>query len=335
MIIGTFSPSLTSNAITIFQKKRVTDDYSETDVAGTGSGQNPDDPTLQGNGPTRLAYHALRSGASTEWEYSNLKIGQNGNFWLDQYKDIIYWDYSTPTYSTAPGYDFLWKVTSIGVDPDGLIKEYNNYAPVRDGVQNVVFTGRMSADKTLIIGVSTKYDASGNAQYFLRIMTMNFFPWDQTLPTYSLNDLAGTYSFQKLGALSNQDGTVTSSWAYGQMNITGSGVTTFPSYNDSSSATSSSDTFTLSYYPDPGSDGKTYSDFANFTTPAQSGSSRYYDSNGKPLYTYYNFWSYGGTSVIPISPYYCNEHGSLSYIKDLFVMTRTDLLGNSMILALK
>jgi hypothetical protein len=333
LIAGTFSPTLSSRAITIFQKKRSTDDYSEDDVSGTGSGQNPKNPYLQGNGPTRFAYHLLMSGASTEWEYSNCKIGQHGNIWLDQYKDIIYWDYSTPTYSTAPGYDYLWKVTSIGVDPDGLVKEYSNYDP-----HNIVFTGRMSADKTLIIGVSTRDDGSGGKKFFLRIMEMNFYPWDRTLPTYSLNDLAGNYNFHKLGALTDSQGNVSPSWAYGQLLITGSGTSSFPSYTDSDSVSSSADTFTLSHFPDPGSDGKFYSDFANFTTPAQSGLSHYYDASGNPLHTYYDYWSYGRTTqplAIPINPNYYNEHGSLSYNKDLFVMTRTDSAGYSMYIGLK
>ena len=164
LMVGTFTPSVASRAITIFQKKRDTDDYRVADVSGTGSGQNPDDPTLQGNGPTRYAYHQLSSGSSTEWEYSNCKIGQHGGYWLEQYKDITYWDYSTPTYKVAAKYDYLWKVTSIGVALDGLVKEYSNYAAVRDGIHNVVFTGRMSADKTLIIGVSTHDDGSGETR---------------------------------------------------------------------------------------------------------------------------------------------------------------------------
>ena len=80
---------------------------------------------------------------------------------------------------------------------------------------------------------------------------------------------------------------------------------------------------------------KLYTDFANFTTPVQSGVSHYYDAYGKPYHTYYDYWSYGRTTqplALPISPDYYNEHGSLSYNHDLFVMTRTDSAGYSMII---
>jgi hypothetical protein len=337
MIVATFSPNVTSRGITIFQKKRDTDDYSELDVSGTGSGQNPYYPELQGNGPTRYAYHQLSSGSSTEWEYSNCKIGQHGGIWLEQYKDITYWDYGTPTYKVAAKYDYLGKVTSIGVDPDGLVKEYSNYAAVKDGIHNVVFTGRMSADKTLIIGVSTRDDGSGgNKTYFLKIMQLCFYPVDQALPVYTLNDLAGTYKFHKLSSAADAGNNVAATWAYGTMNITASGVLTFPEYRDSKSASTSSDMFTLFYYPDNGT--KAYTDFANFTTLAQSGASHYYDADGNPYHTYYDYWSYGRTDqplAIPISSEYYNEHGSLSYNRDMFVMTRTDDSGYAMIIGLK
>lgn len=363
MIVSTWTcADGVSRALTIFQKKRATDDYSEQDVSGTGSGQNPYNPYLQGNGPTRYAYHQISSGANTEWEYSNCKIGQHGQFWLEQYKDIIYWDYGTPTYKVAAKYDYLWKITSIGVDPDGLVKEYSNYATVRDGIHNVVFTGRMTADKTVIIGVSTRDDGSGgNRQYFLKIMELCFYPTDQALPVYTLNDLAGRYKFHKLSAISGSGGAVTPSWSYGVMSITNSGVTTFPEYTDSSNATTFPDTFTLAYYADNGI--KLYTDFANFTSPVQNGALRYFHlgTDGYPIgdvnknliqestetwYPYrttYDYWSYGRTNqplAIPINnaagqSYYYNEHGSLSYNRDLLVMTRTDSSGHSIIIGLK
>ncbi len=342
MIVATFSPDATSRAVTIFQRKRDTDDYSEMDVSGTGSGQNPYYPYLQGNGPTRYVYHQLSSGSGTEWEYSNCKIGQHGQFWNEDYKDIIYWDYGTPTYKVAPKYDYLWKVTSMGVAPDGLVKEYSNYATVLDGIHNVVFTGRMSADKTLIIGVSTRDDGSGgNRRYVLRVMQLCFFPVDQALPVYTLNDLAGTYRFHGLAAATDPSVDDTASWAYGTMNITASGVTTFPVYSDSEAGDSSSDTFTLSYYPDNGI--KLYTDFPNFTTPAQDGTSHYYDADGNPYYTNYDYWSYGRTDqplAIPIRDadgncYYYNEHASLTYNRDMVVMTRTDSHGHAMIIGVK
>ena len=337
MMVATFTPGTGSKGITIFQKKRDTDDYSEEDVSGTGSGQNPYHPYLQGNGPTRYAYHQLSSGYSNEWEYSNCKIGQHGGIWLEQYKDIIYWDYGTPTYKVAAKYDYLGKVTSIGVDSDGLVKEYSNYADVKDGIHNIVFTGRMSADKTLIIGVSTHDDGSGGKkQYFLRIMELCFYPVDQALPVYTINDLSGSYKFHELASKTGSGGSVAASWAYGTMTISTSGVTTFPEYFSSSSVSSTSDTFTLSYYPDNGI--KAYTDFANFTTPAQDGKSHYYDSQGNPYHTYYDYWSYGRTDqplAIPISDMYYNEHGTLSYNRDLFVMTRTDSSGYAMVIGLK
>lgn len=42
-----------------------------------------------------------------------------------------------------------------------------------------------------------------------------------------------------------------------------------------------------------------------------------------------------GVWLIPMSTHYYNEHGTLSYNRDLFVMTRTDSFGYSMIIGLK
>lgn len=125
LMAASWSPSLQSRATTIFQKKKdaAAPDYTIEDISGTGSGQNPNNAYLQGNGPTRFAYHQLYSGANTEWEYANAKVGQHGNIWQEQYKDIIYWDFSNPAGKTV-NYDYLWKVTSVGMDPDGLVTEY-------------------------------------------------------------------------------------------------------------------------------------------------------------------------------------------------------------------
>jgi len=359
MIIATWSPSLQSRAITIFQKKAGSDpDYSVEDISGTGSGQNPNDPTIQGNGPTRFAYHQLNSGSNTEWEYANAKVGQHGNVWLDQYKDIIYWDFSTPVSKTV-NYDYLWKVTSVGVEPDGKVTEYWNFTNVVDPVttpsfntlvpkipHDTVFTGRMTADKTVVIGVATRTDASGNnPQYFLRIIQLCFIPTDQTLPTPGLNDLAGSYKFNKLSSGVPAGSTAGSaSWAYGSMTINGSGLASFPGYTDSFGATQSSDSLAFSYYSDKdvNPDQKEYLDFANFTTPVQDGRAHYYDASGNALRKYYDFASFGSTVGLPAtwrledtSTRYYNEHGSLSYNRDLFVMTGTDSSGYTMLIGLK
>ena len=51
MMVATWSPTMQSRAITVFQRKDPVDnDYSTEDIMGTGSGQNPNDPYLQGNG---------------------------------------------------------------------------------------------------------------------------------------------------------------------------------------------------------------------------------------------------------------------------------------------
>ena len=82
MMLGTWTYSVDgSKALTIFQKQRATNDYSVWDIAGTSSGQNPEYPTLAGNGPTRYAYHGLNSGSSIQWEYSNARVGQQAQFW--------------------------------------------------------------------------------------------------------------------------------------------------------------------------------------------------------------------------------------------------------------
>jgi hypothetical protein len=364
MMIACFSPTLQSRAITIFQKKRKTSDYNVDDIGGTGSGQNPNDATLQGNGPTRFTYHQLYSGSNTEWEYSNAKIGRKGS-WQDQYKDVIYWDYSTPTFKVM-NFDFFWKATALGIDQDGLVTEYWNFDNVVDTSRNiysyntlipkqphqVLFTGRMTDDKTVIVGVSTRTDAYGeNPQYFLRIIQLCFIPTDQSLPQPTLYDLAGTYHFNKLGyKASSNGGSGAASWTYGAMNITSSGSVNI-SESGYSSGPPGSYNFTLSYYPDPNPESKAYRDFSTFTTPSSDGYTHYHDTNGTLLHNYYDFNS-NGTGVdindpstwramqdvyspIGISPYYFNEHASLSYNGDMFVMTTTDSSGYSMLIGLK
>jgi hypothetical protein len=342
-----------SKAITIFQKKRDTDDYDIRDVSGTGN-QNPYYPELAGNGPTRYTYHALNSGDSLQWEYSNARVGQQAQFWfppisdlfpqgVGSIKDIIYWDYSTPTYKIFPMWDLMWKVTCFGVQPDGLTKEYDSYAQPSDrldGKRNVIFTGRMTDDKTVIVGVSTKKEVvTGDIknQFYLRVLQFNFKPTDQALPDYTnpdallklMDDLAGTYLFHKIGAAKDSGGIARASWAYGKMNITTAGVTTFPEYSDSNAATSSTDSFTLAYYPDTGSDAHSWTTFTNFVSPETGdAASRYIDLN---IYTFWNL-----TSVLtPMSMKYYNEHATLSYNRDLVVMTRTDGFGHSLIIGLK
>jgi hypothetical protein len=369
MMLGTWTYSVDgSKAITTFQKKRATDDYTIADVSGTGD-QNPYYPELQGNGPTRFAYHGLNSGSDLEWEYSNARVGQQAQFWPPPYpailpdglgsiKDIIYWDYSTPSYKMTAGYDLMWKVTCFGVQPDGLVTEYDSFATVTDGLHNVIFTGRMTDDKTVIVGVSTKnaIPAEQNStgaittipdQYFLRILQLNFIPTDQTLPTYTLNDVAGTYKFYKIGAAAQASGGATqASWAYGRMQVTDAGVTTFPVYTDSNSSLFDPDTFTLAYYPDTGSDAHSWTTFANFVTPDTGPAdaySRYYNSSGQPYVDIWTWWnaltnltqSGSGVRLVPMSTYYYNEHATLSYNRDLLVMTRTDSFGYGMIIGLK
>ena len=342
-----------SRAITIFQKKRAADDYDVRDVSGTGN-QNPYYPELAGNGPTRYAYHALNSGASLEWEYSNARVGQQAQFWsppvstlfplgIGSLKDIIYWDYSTPSYKMTPMWDLMWKVTCFGVQPDGLVKEYDSYAQPagrKDGAQNVIFTGRMTDDKTVIVGVSTRKEVRTGAvsdQYYLKILQFNFKPTDQALPTYTLSDLAGTYKFREIGARRDSGGTARASWAYGRMLITPGGVTTFPEYHDSSPASSRTETFTFSDYPDTGSDAHSWTTFANFVTPdtgAADAHSRYYDTSGQPYFSVYTWWNLI-TELTPMSTKYFNEHCTLSYNRDLIVMSRSDSFGHSLIVGLK
>jgi hypothetical protein len=362
MMVATWSPSLTSRAITIFQRKKADSDpdYTIEDIAGTGSGQNPNNPYIQGNGPTRFAYHQLYSGSNTEWEYGNGKVGKKGQFQVDV-KDIIYWDYATPTYKVDTGIDILTKATGFGMDKDGLVTEYWNYANVADPVKSPsfnylvprkpydeVFTGRMTADKTVVVGVATRTDVNGaNPQYFLRIMELCFIPTDQASPIYSLTDLAGDYKFHKISSSVNSPFS-----GYGVMSIISSGLTSFSNYVDDVSGPSAfPDTFQLVYYSDPGA--KAYSDFANFvTSDPEAGGSHYYYNNdiNRPYHTYYNFYNDPNTTLDDyidinnpltwpekaISKYYYNEHGSLSYNKDLFVLTRTDSSGNnSLVIGLK
>jgi hypothetical protein len=373
MLVGTWTYSIVdgSKAITVFQKKRTTNDYDVWDIAGTSSGQNPHIPTLAGNGPTRYVYHALNSGSSIQWEYVNARVGQRAQFWdpgvtplfpagLDSLKDIIYWDYSTPNYKITTQYDLLWKVNAFGIQPDGLVTEYDSYAAVRDASHNVIFTGRMTDDKTVVVGVCTMNDipalptSVGHIttipdQYYLRILQLNFIPTDQVMPTYTLNDVSGTYKFHKIGALKDAGGITRASWAYGLMQSASSGVTTFPLYVDSSSNSLvvNPEAFTLAYYPDTGSEGKTWPTFANFTTPdtgAADAYSRYYNPvTGLAYFSRWTWWngitnltqSGSGVRLIPMSTHYFNEHASLSYNRDLIVMTRTDAFGHSMIIGLK
>jgi hypothetical protein len=153
---------------------------------------------------------------------------------------------------------------------------------------------------------------------------------------YNLSTLAGSYNFHKISS---------SQWAYGTMDIESSGATSFTDYSDSDGNTSFSDTFTLQYYPDPGL--KLYTDFANFITPdpnptTGSGALHYHDGFGALLHTYYDFWSYPAVITNPAtwrtiasSNFYYNEHGSQSYYKDMFVMTRTDTSGHALYVGMK
>lgn len=358
MWVGTWTYSVDgSMALAIFQKKRAADDYNVLDVAGTGGG-------VTGNGPTRFAYHALNSGTGIGWEYSNARIGRQGQYWknpappvtpftpdgLNSVKDVIYWDYSTPTYKTLGGYDYLWKVTSFGVRYDGAVKEFNNFglAALRDAAHNVIFTGRMTDDKTVIVGVSTKnaIDSSSTSigaiqtisgQYYLRIVQLNFIPTDQSLPTYTVDDLTGVYKFHEIGSVVS-GGTTQASWAYGRLRVDSSGVVTFPEWTDSNALLSNADTFSLAYYPDPGSGNESFTTFANFTTPNTGAGARY--AGSPTAYTWWNGITNGvqggaGVAAIPLAATYYNEHATLSYNKDLLVMTRTDSFGYSMVIGLK
>ncbi len=372
MMIATYSPGLKSRAITIFQKKRDVSDYSVNDIKGTGSNQNTIDPTIQGHGPTRFAYHQLYSGYNTEWEYSNCKMGQDSNF--------KYWDYSTPTFKVVNFY-FLFNPTSVAIDPDGKVTEYWNFDNVVPSgnlysynclvprqPHQALFTGSMTDDKTVIIGVSTRIDAFGNnPQYFLRIIQLCFIPKDPTVPRPTLaNDLTGSYMFHKLCL--NSTAPSTASWAYGVIDVSSSGATTI-SESANSTGTNQLSTLMLYYYTDPNPDKGSYLDFANFTTladtttfPGKSGNIRYHNVDGTLIHNYQEFYNKKNStssntydidinnqstwrpftddlSVYPISgisPLYYNEHGSLSLYRDLFVMTRTEnSTGYSILIGLK
>jgi hypothetical protein len=94
--------------------------------------------------------------------------------------------------------------------------------------------------------------------------------------------------------------------------------------------------FTLHYYSDNGLN--PFPDFANFATAAQPGAPHYQDANGQPHHTQYDYWTYDGVGqaavLPPVSTDFLNEH-SLSYNKDLLVLTRTDASGDSIVVGLK
>jgi hypothetical protein len=202
----------------------------------------------------------------------------------------------------------------------------------------------MTADKTVVIGVGTRTDASGNnPQYFLRIMQLCFIPTDQALPEPDLNDLAGSYKFHKLASTAPVGVAAgTASWAYGTMSISSAGVASFPRYADSNGNSQWSESFALGYYSDPNPDGKVYRDFANFTTPVEEGRPHYYDAGGNALQRFYDFSSFGSIVGLPstwrlqdISPHYYARHGSLSYNRDLLVLTGTDASGDGILIGVK
>jgi hypothetical protein len=177
--------------------------------------------------------------------------------------------------------------------------------------------------------VSTRTDAGGaDPRHFLRIEQLCFKPADQALPTYTLADLAASYRFHELSA---------SGWAHGTMTVTSAGETTFSEYADSGGNAYSFDGFRLYSYPDNALE--PYSQFANFATAAQEGASHYHDAEGQPYHTHYAYWTYGGVGeapeLPPVSGDYYAEHGSLSYNRDLFVLTRSDAAGPSIIVALR
>ena len=326
MIVGTYALNGRSPALTIFQKIDSGVIFSIADISGNG---------VSGNGPTRLVYHQIASGAGDEWEYANGRIGMKGLLPQTEArgdKDVIYWDFSQPHYKLAPKYEYLWKVNSLGIDASGIVVERLNSDP-----QQILFRGVMSSDKTVIVGISTTAAPDGsNRRYLLRIIELMFKPADQALPTPGLPDLAGNYAFHTIR---------NSSWGYGRMAISSSGSLTFDTYVDSRGAGFLPGPVNLSYYPDNGvktaPDGTpVYTDFANFVGAVQDGAQYYFDPFGVPFHTYYDYWSFGFTPpspprLLPMSNRYYSEHGTLSYNRDLFVMVRTDSSGHSLSVALK
>lgn len=389
MIIGTYSPDPTSRALIVLQK-RATDDappYKELDFSGTGSGQIEGFPELDGNGPTRFVYHQLYSGASTEWEYCNAKIGRQGvGTWPETrppvgeptlpYKGSTYWDFSTPTFKTVgrtdeDNYAKYWssKATVYGIDPTGLVTEYWSFEkfcgtedvePIMQNFNDAVplqahdtlFSGRMTRDKTMVIGVHTRTDANGeNPQYFMRIIQLCFIPTYQGLPEADIDDLIGNYTFHKVATAAPDSSTPgEASWSYGTMAISKdgeTGVSTFDNYLDSHGNTAYPanadypNILTFSYYSDQdiNPDRPIYPDFANYTTAVQKYSPHYYSNvDGNPLRDY-RFWAVyldpSEWAPMPISMLYYNDHASMSINREMMVMTRTDPLGYTMMIGLK
>ena len=385
LIVATYSPDPDSSALCIFQRKAPDLDsdgnpyYNLDDF--TGMGDRP-----LGDGPTRFTYHQLYSGASTEWEYCNGKVGKKGvGTWLDTipapgedtavlpYKGSTYWDYSTPTFKTSGrgevvlGEDWSSKATAYGIDGTGLLTEYWGYDIFSDPVDipnfndlvplkahDTVFTGRMTREKTMVIGVHTRTDASGaNPQYFMRIIQLCFKPVDMSIPEPDINDLIGDYKFHKIAAATPDSATPgEASWSYGALSIEkegDTGVATFSDYVDNDGNTVypvsleyPDNTLTFSYYDDRDINAikPIYPDFANYTTSVVQETNNPHYYSGVDAIRDYKFWQFdvdNPAAWLPmrISTRYYNEHATMSLNRDVLVMTRTDALGYTMMVGVK
>jgi len=230
IIVGTMVTTAGARLFVVLQKHDPLVTFSNAgDIAGFGN---------TAGGARRFAYMQLSSGSSQEWEYALGQIGRTAPF------EVQYTTFSNPSGATTPGSatPANTKVSSMSITADGIVTEVRGASVGLPEPTLYIPAGVMSDDKSLIVAVAT--DAVNPGKYILRIYGMiNIVPSDPN--TFSLSDLAGTYSIESLIV-----GTSTLS-ASGVFTTDGvSGDVSFVSYLDSNGNTTPPAGFTLAITSD-------------------------------------------------------------------------------------
>lgn len=177
-----------------------------------------------GGGARRFSYSQISSGSISEWEYT---VGQIGSTPDVQYSTFITAQ-SVPVIPSS-------KATRLAITSDGIVTEANSTGATKPTV--LIPAGVMSDDKSLIVATAT--DSANPGKYVLRIYSMiNIVPNDTN--TFSLSDLAGTYSIESLIVGTS---TLTASGIFAADGT--SGDVAFVSYLDSNGNTTLPANFTL------------------------------------------------------------------------------------------
>jgi hypothetical protein len=174
-------------------------------------------------GSRRFSYSQISSGNVKEWEFALGQIGQD--------RGVQYSLFTAPSSPTTPGK----KATTLAITEDGIVSETGSTVVPQPTV--LIPAGIMSDDKSLIVATAT--DSTNPSKYVLRIYEIiNIGPNDTN--TFSLSDLAGSYSIERLIVGTS---TLTASGIFTADGATGN--VSFISYSDSNGNTTPPAGFTL------------------------------------------------------------------------------------------